>query len=89
MAVLLPNGVEFIECFYGSARMGAIVVLLNWRLVADEFGPLVQELHQRGTTQVKRWLQVGTSAECTAFAVRYEELVAASLSTAPCHRGRW
>ncbi len=29
VAVLLPNGVEFIECFYGSAKIGAIVVLLT------------------------------------------------------------
>ena len=36
VALLLSNSSEFIECFYGSAKIGGIVVLLNWRLVADE-----------------------------------------------------
>ena len=36
VAVVLPNGIRFLECFFGSAKVGAIVVLLNWRLVADE-----------------------------------------------------
>ena len=36
VGVLLPNSIPFMECFYGSAKIGAIVVLLNWRLVADE-----------------------------------------------------
>lgn len=36
VALLLGNCPEFVECFYGAAKVGAIVVLLNWRLVADE-----------------------------------------------------
>ena len=36
VALLLPNCVPFLETFYGGAKIGAIVVLLNWRLVADE-----------------------------------------------------
>ncbi len=36
VALLLGNCPEFVECFYGIAKTGAIVVLLNWRLVADE-----------------------------------------------------
>lgn len=36
VALLLPNGIEFIEAYYGLAKLGAISVLLNWRLVADE-----------------------------------------------------
>ncbi len=36
VALLLSNSIEFMECFYGSAKIGGIVVLLNWRLVADE-----------------------------------------------------
>jgi acyl-CoA synthetase (AMP-forming)/AMP-acid ligase II len=42
VALLLPNGSEFVECFYGLAKAGAISVLLNWRLVADELEYLLQ-----------------------------------------------
>jgi acyl-CoA synthetase (AMP-forming)/AMP-acid ligase II len=36
VALLLMNGVEFTEAFFAIAKIGAIVVPLNWRLVADE-----------------------------------------------------
>ena len=36
VALLLMNGVEFAESFFAIAKIGAIVVPLNWRLVADE-----------------------------------------------------
>lgn len=36
VALLLMNGVEFMECFFGLAKIGAVAVPLNWRLVADE-----------------------------------------------------
>src|SRR6185369_11890340 len=36
VALLLMNGVEFVESFFAIAKIGAIVVPLNWRLVADE-----------------------------------------------------
>ncbi len=36
VALLTMNCVEFIETFFAVARIGAVVVPLNWRLVADE-----------------------------------------------------
>ncbi len=36
VALLLMNGVEFVESFFAVAKIGAIVVPLNWRLVASE-----------------------------------------------------
>jgi len=36
VALLLMNGAEFIESFFAVAKVGAINVPLNWRLVADE-----------------------------------------------------
>lgn len=36
VATLLMNGPEFIEAFFGTAKIGGVVVALNWRLVADE-----------------------------------------------------
>jgi len=36
VGLLLMNGVEFVESFFGAAKIGAINVPLNVRLVADE-----------------------------------------------------
>ena len=47
VAVLLPTGHRFVETFYGAARVGLVLVPLNWRLVADE---LAFMLHNSGAT---------------------------------------
>ncbi len=36
VATLLMNGPEFLETFFGAAKVGGVIVALNWRLVADE-----------------------------------------------------
>jgi O-succinylbenzoate-CoA ligase len=36
VALLLMNGVEFTETFFAITKLGAVVVPLNWRLVAEE-----------------------------------------------------
>ena len=36
VAVLMMNGVEYVESYFALARIGAIMVPLNWRLVPDE-----------------------------------------------------
>jgi O-succinylbenzoate-CoA ligase len=36
VALLLMNGVEFMASFFAIAKIGAVIVPLNWRLVADE-----------------------------------------------------
>lgn len=36
VATLLMNGPEFVETFLGAAKAGAVIVALNWRLVAEE-----------------------------------------------------
>jgi O-succinylbenzoate-CoA ligase len=36
VALLQMNGVEYIESYFALARIGAVLVPLNWRLVADE-----------------------------------------------------
>ncbi len=38
VAVLARNRVEFLDLFFACARLGAIMVPLNWRLSADEVG---------------------------------------------------
>ena len=36
VATLLMNGLEFVETFFGGAKIGTVLTPLNWRLVADE-----------------------------------------------------
>jgi len=36
VALLMMNGVEFIDSFFAIAKMGGVCVPLNWRLTADE-----------------------------------------------------
>src|SRR5262245_29699521 len=43
VALLLMNGVEFLESFFGLAKLGAVVVPLNWRLVADELAFILED----------------------------------------------
>ncbi len=36
VAVLMMNGVEYVEAYFAIAKIGAVMVPLNWRLVPDE-----------------------------------------------------
>jgi O-succinylbenzoate-CoA ligase len=36
VGLLLMNGVEYVESYFALAKLGATMVALNWRLVADE-----------------------------------------------------
>ena len=36
VGILMMNSVEFFESFFGMAKIGAVLVPLNWRLTADE-----------------------------------------------------
>ena len=42
VALLMMNSVEYIECFFGLSKLGAIVVPLNWRLVPDELAYILK-----------------------------------------------
>jgi len=43
VALLLMNGVEFFESFFALAKIGAVCVPLNWRLVADELSYILKD----------------------------------------------
>tara|TARA_B100000959_G_scaffold162391_1_gene170091 strand:- start:138 stop:1682 length:1545 start_codon:yes stop_codon:yes gene_type:complete len=43
VGLLLLNGVEFYESFMGLAKIGAVCVPLNWRLVADELTYILKD----------------------------------------------
>jgi len=41
VALLLGNGVEYVETYFALAKIGAVMVPLNWRLVPDELAFIV------------------------------------------------
>ncbi len=43
VAVLTMNGAEFVESYFGLAKIGAVMVPLNWRLVADELAFILED----------------------------------------------
>lgn len=43
VGLLLMNGPEFVETFFALAKMGAVIVPLNWRLVADELSFILKD----------------------------------------------
>ncbi|MEM9286865.1 MAG: long-chain fatty acid--CoA ligase [Pseudomonadota bacterium] len=43
VAILMSNRFEYIEAFYGAAKIGAITVFLNWRLAAAELEYIVDD----------------------------------------------
>ncbi|MGI9431153.1 MAG: acyl-CoA synthetase [Myxococcota bacterium] len=43
VAFLLMNGAEYVEAYYGVAKLGAVMVPLNWRLVPDELSFILSD----------------------------------------------
>ena len=43
VAIMMMNSAEFIESYFAVAKIGAVVVPLNWRLVADELEFIVKD----------------------------------------------
>lgn len=43
IALALMNSAEFVEAYFAIAKIGAVVVPLNWRLVADELEFILQD----------------------------------------------
>jgi O-succinylbenzoate-CoA ligase len=43
VGLLLMNGAEYVESFFAIAKLGAVVVPLNWRLVADELAFILRD----------------------------------------------
>jgi O-succinylbenzoate-CoA ligase len=41
VAFLMMNGAEYVEAYFGVAKLGAVMVPLNWRLVPDELAFII------------------------------------------------
>ncbi|MEM9255135.1 MAG: long-chain-fatty-acid--CoA ligase [Pseudomonadota bacterium] len=47
VATLLKNGIEFIETYFAVAKIGAVLVPVNWRLVSDEIQFILEDCGSR------------------------------------------
>lgn len=43
VAILLKNSIEFVETYFAAAKIGAVTVPVNWRLVAAEIAYILQD----------------------------------------------
>jgi O-succinylbenzoate-CoA ligase len=43
VALLMMNGVEYLESYFAAAKIGAVMVPLNWRLVPDELEFIIND----------------------------------------------
>ncbi|MBF0476090.1 MAG: long-chain fatty acid--CoA ligase [Deltaproteobacteria bacterium] len=77
VAALLYNKPQYLEIFFALSKLGAILVPINWRLVAPEvshilqdsqseimlfesrFKPLVAEVQDQGTSQIRQFISLG------------------------------
>ncbi|MCK9216183.1 MAG: AMP-binding protein [Rhodoferax sp.] len=47
LAILAPNCLEYVDLFGAAARLGAIVVPINWRLSAEEVAYVIEDVTPR------------------------------------------
>ena len=62
VAILMMNSTEYVESFYGLAKIGAIIVPLNWRLVADELSFILKDAGAIAGLNVLRIINEPTAA---------------------------
>jgi fatty-acyl-CoA synthase len=89
IATLTLNEIAFFEILFAAARLGAIMVPLNWRLAADELHPILADctprllVHDRANTEMAQCLSVPTLSLAD-----YEARIAVS-SPAHLSDGAW
>jgi fatty-acyl-CoA synthase len=72
IAILCRNRIEFFELLFACARLGAILVPLNWRMPAKELAPLIADCGAR-------WLIHGAEDTDTAATLSNGSLVRLNL----------
>ena len=58
VALLLMNSAEFMEAYFALAKIGAVVVPLNWRLTADELEYILKDSGTRRLIFGEEFLEV-------------------------------
>ena len=69
VATLLMNSIEFVETYFAIAKIGAVMVPVNWRLVAAEIAYILQDCNAKALVydsefdEVVNTLQDGAQGE--------------------------
>ena len=58
VGLLLMNGAEFVETFFGAGKVGLVNVPLNWRLVADELEFIVGDAGAKAMVYSEEFAEV-------------------------------
>ncbi len=97
VSILAQNGVEYLDLFYGLAKLGAIFAPLNWRLAAEElvyivndnrpkvliFGPEYVNVVEEMRPQIDVAHYVGLGGAARDAAASYEDLLAGASTAEP------
>ena len=63
VGLLLMNSAEFMEAYFALAKVGAVVVPLNWRLVADELEFILKDSGTRRLIFDEEFLETVTDLQ--------------------------
>jgi acyl-CoA synthetase (AMP-forming)/AMP-acid ligase II len=101
VGLLMTNSLEFLECFFGLAKIGAIVVPLNWRLAPPEMAFIVGDAgvkalvygpeHAAAVAAMRKdlsvpvWVAAGGEVQVGDYG--YEALLAGSAASEPTPHG--
>lgn len=64
IALLMMNGAEFIETYFAIAKIGGIIVPLNWRLVPDELEFILKDSGARMLVFGEAFIDTATELFC-------------------------
>jgi fatty-acyl-CoA synthase len=82
VAILCRNRVEFFELLFGCAKLGAILVPLNWRMPPAELDQLIDDAEPSllfyGSEDAPAAAALGRAMAAIALDADYEELLAAA-----------
>lgn len=84
VALLLMNSVEFMEAFFAVAKIGAVVVPLNWRLVADELEFIIKDSGARSLIFGQEFAEVVTELQGRGSRTDVTRWLQVAGSEAPC-----
>mgnify|MGYP001100198098 CR=1 FL=1 len=71
IALLAPNSSDYFEILYGCAKVGAILVCLNWRLALPELESIINDATPRALVYDQEFANAaGTLAERTGILLR-------------------
>ena len=93
VAVMLPNGFEFVETAVATAKLGTRFLPVNWHLKGDELGFILSDAGARVlvadaslSDAVDHALAGATGCGSLLVGAGYEEAIAAAAAAGPPHR---